>query len=130
MSAKDDQNPTPAGGEPEPEPQAESRNFMQWLLAQRGGVLHSELTDALQEVVAGAVEHQKPGKLTLTIDVRPMENGVNVMVADGVNAKVPQPDKSPSLFFTDSHGNLSRDNPYQEPLPGLRQLPPRNREAG
>lgn len=127
MTAQDE-NPTTA--EQPDAPQSDTRNFMQWLLAQRAGVLHSELTEALQEVVAGAIEHQKPGSLTLVIKVSPLENGINVQVADDVKAKVPEPAKSPSLFFTDSKGNLSRDNPYQEPLPGLRQIPPRNREAG
>lgn len=99
--------------------------FAAWLQKQRDGGLHGELSDALAELVAACVEYGQSGRLTLTINVKPNKDGVTVLVTDEVKVKAPEADRPPALFFTDTHGNLSRHNPYQPELP-VREVPAPN----
>lgn len=96
----------------------EAAPFQQWLLAQRGGLCHAELTDRLAEVVAGVIEHGKQGRLQLTIAVKRSDvGGVAVMVTDTITAKVPAGERPAALFFAADGGGLVRQDPRQPELP-------------
>jgi hypothetical protein len=96
--------------------------FSAWLAKQREGALHGELTDELAALAAAVARHEKPGTLTLKVTIKPGEDGADYLViSDEVSAKPPQPPRSPSLFYADSDGNLSRNNPRQPQLP-LREV--------
>jgi hypothetical protein len=88
---------------------------------QRNGLLHSELSEKLADLVGAVLEHEKPGALTLTIKVTPNKDGSSLLVTDDVKVKAPAAPRRPSVFFADSHGNLSRRDPRQPELP-LREL--------
>lgn len=108
--------------------------FTQFLIEQRSGGLHSELSEKLAELVAAVAEHGKGGSLTLAIQVKPLKEAAGqYMVVDEVKVKAPEGDRGGSLFFADSHGNLSRSDPRQPQLP-FREVPkPENdtvREVG
>lgn len=96
------------------------RPFNQWLLEQRGGTLHGELTDELAKVVAACLETEKAGSLTVTIAIRPEEGGI-VLVSDEIKAKVPE-NRGAALYYANERGSLSRENPRQPQLP-LREVP-------
>lgn len=98
--------------------------FGQFLLEQRDGGLHSELSEALQELVAAVAEHGKGGTLTLTVKVGPLKGAMygQLVVLDEVKVKAPEGERGASLFFEDGSGNLSRSNPRQPELP-LREVP-------
>lgn len=98
------------------------RPFNQWLLEQRGGLLHGELTQKLAEVVAAATNTEKDGSLTLTIKIKPEDGGI-VYVMDEIKSKVPEL-RGAALYHTDEAGNMTRDNPRQTSLP-LREVPAR-----
>lgn len=101
---------TAASGDPRP--------FNQWLLEQRGGSLHGELSDRMQELVAAVAIEGKTGSLTITIKVSPAAAGTNqFVVTDDVKVKSPEPERGASLFFADPAGNLSRSDPRQPELP-------------
>lgn len=104
------------------------RPFTQWLQEQRGGNLHGELSEQLQQLVQAVTEHGKNGSLTLVVHVKPAGNGVNLLVSDDVKVKAPQPERPVALFFADDEGNLSRRDPRQPELP-LREIPS-ERKAG
>ena len=92
--------------------------FGAWLQEQRNGSLHRELGEALAEISQQVEALNKPGKLTLTISVKPAGTAQHmVIVADTIKADVPQPDRPTSMFFTDEAGNLSRRDPRQAELP-------------
>jgi hypothetical protein len=94
------------------------RPFNQWLLEQRQGALHGELTARLAEVTAAVAEHQAKGTVTLTITIAPQKHDATaVIVSDDVKAKAPRGDRGASLFFVDDHGGLSRRDPRQPELP-------------
>lgn len=98
-----------------------TKPFGQFLLEQRNGALHGELSDRLREVVEGVVQHGKAGALTLLVTVKPSGVGAQFLVTDEVRVKVPEADRGASLFFADQRGNLSRSDPRQPELP-LREV--------
>lgn len=103
-----------------PEPEERTvRPFADFLTEQRGGVLHAELTDALNELVAAVNEHHKGGELVLRIKVKPATKSSYgaVAVADDVTIKKPAGERAEALFFVDRDSNLTRENPQQPRLP-------------
>lgn len=101
---------------------AATKPFGQFLLEQRNGALHGELSDRLREMVEAVVQHRKAGTLTITITVKPLSSAGQYLVADEVKSKAPEADRGASLFFADGRGNLSRTDPRQPELP-LREVP-------
>lgn len=96
--------------------------FAEWVQEQREGLLHSELSDALAEVSAAVVDLNKAGSLTLSLKINPAGKGQKaVFVVDEVKAKPPV-DKPSMMFFADGRGNLSRRNPDQPELQGLKDV--------
>jgi len=95
----------------------ELRPFAAWLQEHRKGGLHAELSERLAEVAAAVVFHQEAGQLTLTVKLKPNKDGVSMQITDEIKSKVPEPDRGAAIFFADSRGNLSRNDPRQEALP-------------
>lgn len=89
--------------------------FSQLLQLQRKGLLHAELSDQLQAVIAAVSEHGKVGALTVKFSVKPTGDGM-VAITDTYSAKVPTPPAEPSVFFIDDTGQFSRDRLNQEKL--------------
>lgn len=95
--------------------------FGAFLHEHRGAGLHNEAGEKLAELVAAVCEYQKKGSITITIDVAPAEGDTHsVVVSDTLKAKVPQASTPASRFFSDDHGNLSRRDPRQPEIAGLR----------
>jgi hypothetical protein len=104
--------------EPEVTETPATKPFGAFLHEHRNAGLHNEAGEALAEVVAGVVDLQKKGSITVTINVEPAKGDENsVIVTDSLKVKVPQAPAPPSRFFSDSHGNLSRRDPRQPELP-------------
>lgn len=102
--------------------------FAEWMHEHRGGAFHSELSEKLAEVLAAVVDTQKAGSLTIKIRVKATGNQVSFV--DTVSADVPEYDKELSLFFFDEEtGALSKDDPRQLKIEGLRRLPKRHADA-
>lgn len=97
--------------------------FAEFLQNHRWGALHSKLSEELNRVILGVVQHGKVGSLTLTLKVSPAPSGeFTVYVADDVKTKVPEGTPAPALFFVDDAGNLCKQDPRQRELPGLRSV--------
>ena len=95
--------------------------FPMTLAAVRKGALVNELTEKLAEVVAGVVQFEKAGTLTLKLTVKPLsENSEMVVIEDDLTIKVPRPDGK-TWFYATEDGGLARENPTPE-LPGLRPV--------
>lgn len=100
-----------------------SKSFAAFVHEQRQGGLHGEASDALAELVAAVVQHEKGGTFTLKLSVAPGPTPGSVVVRDDVRIKAPEADKSAALFFADDDGNLSRRDPRQLEMTGLREVP-------
>lgn len=112
--------------------------FATFIQNQRDGLLHSELTEELADLVQACLDLNKAGSLTLKIAVEPSgKNQATIFIKDEVKVKKPE-DRPKSLFFSDGHGNVSRRDPNQisfdqglkeVPKPGApRDIPPKEKD--
>ena len=111
-------------------PEKTIKPFSEFLLAQRRGALHDQLSDALNELVSAVVEHEKVGTLTLKVKCSPGGKGYSptVVLTDDLTLKVPEGAPEAALFFVDDDGNLTRRDPNQPEL-GLRDVATPEHEA-
>ena len=104
------------------------QSFAEWMHEHRGGGFHAELSEKLAQVLAAVVDTQKAG--TLTIKVKVKATGRQVSFIDTVSADLPEHDKELSLFFfNEETGAVSKDDPLQLKIEGLRKLPKRHADA-
>ena len=82
-----------------------------------GGRLDELLLESMREVVAAVHETGKPGKLTLTLTVKPNEERRSVMISPDVKTSAPKPNAGESLFFSTEDGEMMRTDPKQPDLP-------------
>jgi hypothetical protein len=85
------------------------------------GSVHDRLSEQLQQLVAAVTETGKKGTLTLQLTVAPVKPGNvhNLLVTAKTALKAPEGDEAApsSVFFHDTAGNLSREDPTQLKLP-------------
>lgn len=103
---------------------ANSRPFTDLLREHGNGTTHDDLSDALQELVAKVAEHQKAGKLTFTISIKPAGRDSGALEV-GADIKLALPKAAPavSIFFVSPANNLVRQDPRQAALE-LKELGP------
>ena len=100
------------------------RPFADWLREQSAGTTHEELSGALYDLAERVRETGKKGTLTLTVEVEPMKGDTQVLVVyDQIKLRLPEFARPASVFYADDQGNLSRSNPDQPELAGLREVP-------
>ena len=91
-------------------------------LAQQGRA-HDELTEGLHDVIAAVKETGKSGSVTLTIKIDPDKKAQGIFrISDNVTIKAPQHDRGTRIYFADKAGNLTRSDPNQPELEGLRDV--------
>ena len=91
------------------------RDFQDVLTDIDDGRLHDQLTELWPKVVKAVRETNKPGSLTLTLTAK-LDRGVMCVVAPKVSTKMPAPAVSPSIFYSDEEGNVTKHDPKQLPL--------------
>lgn len=101
------------------------RPFGAWLQEQSSGATHEELSEGLWDLTARVRETGKKGTLTLIVTVEPMPktDGQVLVVTDEIRLKLPEFARQGSVFYADREGNLTRTNPDQPELTGLREVP-------
>ncbi len=97
------------------------RPFTDTLAAMRFGELVDDLSTAMHELVDACSNTGKTGTLTLTIKIKPGKAGQMELV-DEVKTKLPPPEKGTTLMFVTPEGNLTRTDPRQMLLEGLREV--------
>lgn len=95
----------------------EIRPIQETLSRLREGRVYDLMALELNKIVKAVRDTGKPGKLTLTIDVKPVHKiaGALELVAD-VNGKLPKLDPSSDLMFPDDDGNLFVRPPNQRDI--------------
>lgn len=109
-------------GATEPPVEPDRKPFAMVLQEMRKGGLHTELGDELADLVKTCMSTMKNGSITLTLKVAPMDDGSTCAIHDTIGVKAPRPDAPASLFWPDSEGNLSRQNPNQMVISALREI--------
>jgi len=120
----------PATGEVRPggttEPERTIRPFLAFLQEHREGALQDELSEALNRVVEAVRQIGKAGTLTFVVGIKPAGRSHNqVLIADDIKLKLPEPDREETVMYVDRDGNLTRANPKQMEMPGLKTVPTR-----
>ena len=98
----------------------EIRDFSSFLLDRPQ--THSEVSEALHDLVAKVIDTGKPGALTLVINIGPFEKETDrLIVKEEIKLKLPEHDRPVGIFFPDRNGNLSRNDPnafdmFSEPI--------------
>lgn len=88
--------------------------FAAWLRDQNAGKTHTELTEALHDVVAAVRETGKTGQITLTVKIAPFKGQTDTLVVeDKVTTKVPVHDRKTAIWFADDDNSLRRTDPRQ-----------------
>lgn len=78
---------------------------------------NTELSEELNKLVAAVRDTGKPGSLTLTVTVKPVDGGTTVLaVHDVIKTKRPEHNRLGSLAYPDRNNNLTRTDPNTMPL--------------
>lgn len=86
----------------------------------RGKAAH-ELTEQLHDLIAACLDTGKKGELVLKLTVEPdTDDETRMKVTDVIATKTPKRSQKPSLFFVDHDGNLTRSDPLQTSIDGVR----------
>ncbi|MDN5669911.1 MAG: hypothetical protein L0G87_16115 [Renibacterium salmoninarum] len=98
-----------------------ARPFADFLIEQ--AATHGELSDGLHDVIAAVESTGKPGTVTLTVKVEPDKQIAGTFrISDSVKISAPKHDRPRRIYYKDRAGNLSRTDPNQKELPGLRDV--------
>jgi len=96
----------------------------------RQGKTIVELSSNLGELVEAVRRTGKPGRLTLSLTVRPFSKGrseeeVQVLsFEDAISMKLPQLERGSTVFFSDQRGSLARNDPRQMRIDELKEPTP------
>jgi hypothetical protein len=76
-----------------------------------------ELNDELSKLVAAIEETGKGGSITLTLEFKPIDEGVTALkVNDKITVKRPEKNREGSITYVDRDHTLSRRDPSSMPL--------------
>jgi hypothetical protein len=95
--------------------------FNDTLVALRYGTLVEDLTKQMNELTAKCAETGRAGALTLTLQLKPGKGG-QIEVFDDIKVKAPKEERGSSIFFVTPENNLTRDDPKQLSIEGLRTV--------
>lgn len=95
--------------------------FTSTLAALKYGHLNDELAAEFQMLVKQCGDTNKTGKLTLTITLKPGKGG-QMEVFDEIVVKAPKQERSSTLMFASVDHNLTRNDPRQLDIDGLRSV--------
>lgn len=97
------------------------RIFTDTLTSLRYGTLVDDLTKAMTELTAKCADTGRAGTLTLQLTLKPGKGG-QIEVFDDIKIKEPKDEVGSSIFFATPDGNLTRDDPKQLSIEGLRTV--------
>ena len=88
------------------------------------GATQNHIADSLRQLVEAVVSEDRSGSLTINIKIKPAGNSGALEVSIDHKIKKPEPPPGVSIFFPTPEGNLSRQDPRQMNLDGLREVVP------
>lgn len=97
----------------------EPAEFAAFLVGHLNGRTHEEIGVELHELIQAVTAHGKKGSLTVTVVIEPPSNGVDGgPLAIGIEyaTKAPKPTSPKAIYFVDSEGNPTRNDPRQMAL--------------
>jgi len=98
------------------------KTFNQTVEQLRYGTLHDDLTTAINQLTAAVTTTGKTGTLTLSIKLKPTNNSGQIEVIDDIKLSLPKENKGTSIMFATPENNLTREDPRQLSIEGLRTV--------
>lgn len=98
--------------------------FSQTLKDLRQGQADIDVAKALEELIGSVRATGRPGRLTLTVTVAPLNkgDGNQVTVSDAVKLTKPSVQTGVTVLFTTEDNSLQKRDPKQPELTGLREV--------
>ena len=96
--------------------------FNDTIVSLRYGTLHDELTEALNKLTVDVTRTGKVGALTLSIKLKPTNNSGQIEVIDDLKITTPKETKGTTIMFATPENNLTREDPKQLSIDGLRSV--------
>jgi len=90
------------------------KSFTDTLRMLQGGAFVDQCTETMAELVKQCDETGKPGKLTITLDLK--KAGGALAIVAKVTDKTPEMPPEADLLWATTEGSLSYDNPAQQKL--------------
>lgn len=112
--------------QPDTEPQAQIGEFAAFFVQHLAGRSHEEISAEFHKLLSAVNEHGKKGSLTITVNVEPPKghiDGAPVVISIDSALKAPKASAPPSLYFVDTDGNATRNDPRQTAAFDVRDLP-------
>ncbi len=108
----------------QPEETTITNTFDKTLREIRAGLVITELSQKLSELVAAVRATGKGGKLRLDLAIKPASKGetVCVMVEDDITVKLPKPERANTIFYSTEDNLLQRNDPRQSEFE-LKEVP-------
>lgn len=84
----------------------------------RQGCLLADIDDAIKECSSSVVERHKPGKVVITLTIKPATktSSNSVIISDEIVAKLPKLPTGESILFASDEGELFDSDPRQGKL--------------
>jgi hypothetical protein len=83
----------------------------------------NDLTDEMTEVISAVRATGKVGKISVTLGLYPRGTGNSQMeIRPSIKGVAPEMERRISLFYVNSDDGLQRDDPLQNPLPGVKSI--------
>lgn len=102
------------------------RPFAELLTILDHGAAHAEASRALHDLTNAVVDTGKAGHMLIKIEVKSMRGSSDqLVVTASVVSKMPRPEPAASIFYRDNGGNLTRHDPRQPEIDGLRIVEPK-----
>jgi hypothetical protein len=95
--------------------------FTEILGTLRYGHLNDDLAKELQALTLQCEKTGRAGTLSLKLTLKPGKGG-QIEVFDDISVTAPKDEKGSSLLFATTDGQLTRDNPRQLSIEGLRSV--------
>jgi hypothetical protein len=113
-------------GEIPPEDGEHFRPFAELLTILDHGAAHAEASRVLHDLTNAVVDTGKAGNMIIKIEVKALKGSSSQLVVTAqVASKMPKSEPAASIFYRDNGGNLTRNDPRQPEIDGLRVVAPK-----
>lgn len=97
--------------------------FIKFLQEHRGGATEDEISEQIRDLVAAVSDERKGGKITITVEVKPIGKSDGFEVGVDIKASLPKVKPGVSIFFATPDNCLTRQDPRQQTME-LREIAP------
>jgi len=102
------------------------RPFAELLTLLDHGAAHAEASRVLHDLSNAVRDTGKAGNMTIRVELKPLKGSTSQLVVSAqVGSKLPKSEPAAAVFFIDDDGNLTRNDPKQLSIDGLRVVEPK-----